>query len=97
MNLKQIVKETLAIIGHFGWRSFGALLVVLGGGAAMGGFAGDVWLGIWITWGATVLTAIGLIGAVIMLTGKAERKDVADAWRKAGKDLIDQQNKDKDD
>ena len=96
MSLKQIIKEALAIIGHFGWRAFGALLVVLGGGAAMGGFAGNVWLGIWITWGATVLTAIGLIGAVIMLTGKADRGDVASAWRKAGKDLLEQQAKDKD-
>lgn len=95
MSVKHIIRESIAIIAHFGWRAFGALLVVLGGGAAMGGFAGNVWLGIWITWGATVLTAIGLIGAVIMLTGKADRDDVASAWRKAGKDLLDKQKDEK--
>lgn len=88
MNL---LKQTLAVIGHFGWRSFGALLVVLAGGAAAGGFTGNVWAGIAITWLATVLTAVGIIGAVIMLTGKADTGDVARAWKKAGKDLIEQQ------
>lgn len=95
MKFKEIVSEAIALIGLFGWRSFGALLVVLGGGAAMGGFAGDPWLGIWMTWGAVVLAALAIIGAVIMFTGKVDRKDVAAAWRKAGKDLIDNQTKDK--
>lgn len=94
--MKEIFREALAIIGHFGWRSFGALLVVLGGGAAAGGFAGNVWLGIGITWLATVFVALGIIGAIIMFTGKVDRQDVATAWRKAGKDLIDQQKKNKD-
>jgi hypothetical protein len=66
----------------------------LGGGAAAGGFAGNVWLGIWITWGATVLAALAIIGAVIMFTGRVERSDVHRAWGKAGKDLIEKQSKD---
>ena len=91
MKLIALIKEAAKIVAHFGWRSFGALLVVLGGGAAAGGFTGNVWLGIGITWLATILTALGLIGAVIMFTGKADTDDVATAWRKAGKDLIEKQ------
>jgi hypothetical protein len=93
MKLKQIIKETLTIVAFFGWRSFGAFLVVLGGGAAAGGFAGNVWLGIWVTWLATCLGALAIIGAVIMFQGKVEKTDVANAWRKAGKDLIEKQDK----
>lgn len=91
MTGKEILREAIAIIKDFGWRSFGALLVVLGGGAAAGGFVGNVWLGIWITWGATILGALAIIGAEIMFTGKTGRSGVERAWQKAGKDLIEQQ------
>ena len=92
---KKFFREALTIIREFGWRAFGALLVVLGGGAAAGGFAGNVWLGIWITWGATVLAALAIIGAEIMFTGRASEQGVERAWQKAGKDLIESQKVEK--
>lgn len=92
---RKIFREALSIIREFGWRSFGALLVVLGGGAAAGGFAGNVWLGIGITWLATVLAALAIIGAEIMFTGRASETGVERAWQKAGKDLIESQKGDK--
>lgn len=94
MTPKEFWREALGILRDFGWRSFGALLVVLGGGAAAGGFAGNVWLGVGITWLATVLAALAIIGAEIMFTGRTGRKGVERAWQKAGKDLIEQQQKD---
>lgn len=93
--MRNLFREAWSVIREFGWRSFGALLVVLGGGAAAGGFVGNVWLGIWITWGATVLGALAVIGAEIMFTGETDRRGVDRAWRKAGKDLIDKQKEDK--
>lgn len=88
-----IIREALALIASFGWRSFGAFLVVLGGGAAAGGFAGDVWLGIWVTWLATTLGALAIIGAIIMFSGKIDKAGVAQAWVRAGKDLVEKQEK----
>lgn len=93
--MRDLIREAWAVIREFGWRSFGALLVVLGGGAAAGGFVGNVWLGIWITWGATVLGALAIIGAEIMFTGRTDEGGVDQAWRKAGKDLIEKQKDDK--
>ena len=96
MSAKEFAKEALDVIREFGWRSFGALLVVLGGGAAAGGILlHDVWMGVLAAWVTVVLTALGIIGAVIMFTGKASRADVARAWQKAGKDLIESQDKTK--
>lgn len=93
---RSIWLEALAIIREFGWRSFGALLVVLGGGAAAGGiFLHDVWAGVLTAWITVVLTAIGLIGAKIMLTGELSKSDVSSAWRKAGKDLAEKNEADK--
>ena len=94
--MRRIFREGLEIIREFGWRSFGALLVVLGGGAAAGGILlNDVWMGVLAAWVTVVLTALGLIGAVIMFTGNVDRADVARAWQKAGKDLIEAQDQDR--
>jgi len=81
------IKQAFRLLALFGWRSFGAFLVILGGGAAAGGFAGNVWLGVGITWLATTLAALAVVGTVIMLTGQVDEKDIATAWKSAGREL----------
>ena len=90
-NFKGLFRESLDVVREFIWRSFGLFLFVLGAGAGVGGFLGDVWVGIFAVFGGALLVAVGWIGYRIVTTGKADKEDVAIGMRKAAEQV--QENK----
>lgn len=79
--------EALNILREFVWRAFGLFLFVLGAGAGVGGFMGDVWAGVFAVFGGALLVATGWIGYKITVTGKASVDDVADGMRRAAEQV----------
>lgn len=86
--------DALNILREFVWRSFGLFLFVLGAGAGVGGFMGDVWAGVFAVFGGALLVATGWIGYKITITGKATTDDVADGMRRAAEQVENTRKKD---
>lgn len=94
-NFRGLFREAVDVLREFLWRSFGLFLFVLGAGAGVGGFLGDVWVGISAVFGGALLVAVGWIGYRIVTAGKVDKDDVAVGMRKAAEQVQENVKKDK--
>jgi len=91
---KQIIKDTLEVLGHLVWRGFGLFLFILGGAAGVGAALTGSWFtGVLVAWGTLMIGVIGVIGYAIATTGRASKSDVEKGVRDAIEKAQNEQKK----